>query len=197
VPSGYGKAALDGYEGITSRYEIRDGKLVTYVSQDAYALTVYKLGKTYYGARSNEFGYANYEIIPAPQIAINPVNAIANQFSIELGLNEQQRQQIVPVLKDEFKQLEALKKETSLSGLKKLEQLKEIGKSFDEKIRPMLNADQQAKFQAMRDALRERLAEKMASEAGSKVAGAVKEDIEELKQKAEAATIGPKQDVRK
>lgn len=28
--------------------------------------TVYKLGDKYYGARSNEFGYANYEIIPAP-----------------------------------------------------------------------------------------------------------------------------------
>ena len=28
-------------------------------------ITVYKLGDTYYGARSNEFGFANYEIIPA------------------------------------------------------------------------------------------------------------------------------------
>jgi len=45
--------------------------------------------------------------------------------------------------------------------------------------------------------LRKRLAEKMASEAGSKVAGAVKEDLEELKQEAEGAAIGPKQDLRK
>ncbi len=28
-------------------------------------ITVYKLGDKYVGARSNEFGYANYEIIPA------------------------------------------------------------------------------------------------------------------------------------
>jgi len=34
---------------------------------------VYKLGETYYAARSNEFGYANYEVIPTPQIAINPL----------------------------------------------------------------------------------------------------------------------------
>ena len=27
-------------------------------------VTAYKLGDKYYGARSNEFGYANYEIIP-------------------------------------------------------------------------------------------------------------------------------------
>ena len=197
MPSGYGKVALNGYEGTTSRYSIADGKLVTYVSQDAYAVTIYKLGKTYYGARSNEFGYANYEVIPAPQIALNPVVAISQQFSVELGLTEQQRQQILPILKDEFKQLEALKKETSLSGLKKVEQLRGIGKSFDDKIKPLLSAEQQTKFQAMRDALRERLVEKMVSEAGSKVAGAVEEDFEDLRQKAEGAAIGPKQDVKK
>ena len=30
-------------------------------------MTVYKLGDKYFGARSNEFGYANYEIIPTPE----------------------------------------------------------------------------------------------------------------------------------
>jgi len=197
VPSGYGKVALNGYEGITSRYAIADGKLTTFVSQDAYSVTVYKLGNTYYGARSNEFGYANYEIIPAPQIAINPVNAISNQFSIGLGLTEEQKQQIVPIFKEEIKQLGALKKNASLSALQKVEQLRKLGVSFDEKISPLLNPEQQKKFQAMREALRKRLIEKMASEAGSKVAGVVKEDLEELKQKAEGAAIGPNQDLRK
>jgi len=197
MPSGFGKVALNGYEGTTGRYEIVDGKLVTYVSQDPYAVAIYKLGNTYYGARSNEFGYVNYQIVPAPQIALNPVTAISNQFSIELRLTEQQRQQIVPILTDEFKQLEAMKKETSLSALKKIERLREIGKSFDKKVKPLLNAEQQPKFQAMREALHERLAAKMASEAGSKVAGAVKEDLEELRQRAEGAAIGPKQDLKK
>ena len=59
---------------------------------------MYKLGDTYYIARSNEFGYANYEIIPTPQIVLNPLTAMINQFSIELGLTEQQRQQILPFL---------------------------------------------------------------------------------------------------
>ena len=74
--------------------------------------------------------------------------------------------------------------------MKKIEQLKEIGDSFDEKITPLLNADQQPKFQAIREAFRRRLIEKMASEAASKVAGAVKQDIEELKQKAEGSWLG-------
>src|SRR5262249_59548935 len=94
--------------GRPRRYKIEGGKLITYVSQDAYAVTVYKLGNTYYGARSNEFGYANYEIIPAPQIAVNPLTEIGNQFSLELGLTEEQKQQIVPILHDNLKQLEAL-----------------------------------------------------------------------------------------
>ena len=117
VPSGFGKVALNGYEGMTSRYAIADGKLTTFVSQDPYSVTIYKLGNTYYGARSNEFGYANYEIIPAPQIAINPLNEISNQFSIELGLTEEQKKQIVPILQQEIKQLGELKKNASLSGL--------------------------------------------------------------------------------
>ena len=190
VPSGFGKVALNGYEGITSRYTIADGKLTTFVSQDPYSVTVYKLGNTYYGARSNEFGYANYEIIPAPQIAVNPLNEISNQFSIELKLTEEQKKQIVPILQQEIKELGELKKNDSLSGPAKLEALRKQGVSFDEKLKPLLNPDQQSKFQAMREAFRKRLLEKMASEAGSKVAGAVKEDLEELKQKAVGAWMG-------
>src|SRR5262249_7626850 len=110
VPSGYGNVERDGYQGTTSPYKIGDGKLITFVSQDPYALTFYKLGDTYYAARSNEFGYANYEIVPAPQAAANPLAGMIDQFSITLGLTEEQKQQVVPILKEELKQLEALKK---------------------------------------------------------------------------------------
>ena len=109
MPSGFGNVERDGYKGTTSAYKIEGGKLIILVSQDPYAFTFYKLGDTYYGARSNEFGYANYEIIPAPQIAVNPLTEVSNQFSIELGLTEQQKQQIVPILKEELTQLGALK----------------------------------------------------------------------------------------
>ncbi len=174
VPSGYGNVERDGYQGTTSPYKIEDGKLVTFVSQDPYALTFYKLGDTYYAARSNEFGYANYEIVPDPKFAINPLTEVINQFSINLGLTEQQRQQIVPILKEEIKQLEAMKKDTSLSAVRKVERVREIGSSIDERLKPLINPEQQQKFEALRDELRRRLVDKMATETSKKIEADVK-----------------------
>jgi hypothetical protein len=164
-----GNLVRDGYQGTTTPYKIEGGKLVTTISQDPFSVAIYKLGDTYYGARSNEFGYANYEIIPTPQFAVNPLTAMINQFSIELGLTQQQKQQIVPILKQAAPQLEALKKKTSLKPLQKIEQLKQIADSVDSKITPLLNPDQQQKFQAIRDDHRRELIKKMASQAVEKV----------------------------
>ncbi len=169
VPSGYGNFERDGYQGTTSPYKIEDGKLITFVSQDPYALTFYKLGDTYYAARSNEFGYANYEIVPDPKFAINPLTEVINQFSIALGLTEQQRQQVVPILKEEIKQLEALKKNASLSAVRKVEQVRDIGSSFDERLKPLISPEQEQKFGAVREQLRGRFIEKMTSEVESDV----------------------------
>lgn len=162
MPSAYGNVVRDGYQGTTSAYKIEGGKLVIPVSQEPYAFTFYKVGDTHYAARDNEFGFANYEIIPAPQIAVNPLTEVANQFSIELGLTEQQKAQIVPILEMEIKQLGALKKDTALSGLKKIERLREIGVSFDEKLKPFLNAEQESKFQSLREAMRKKLLDEAA-----------------------------------
>jgi hypothetical protein len=173
TPSAVGKAAQDGYEATTGRYQIQGGKLVTWVAQEPYTHTFYRLGGTTYVARSNEFGFANYEIVPAPQIALNPLTAVANQFSIELGLTEEQKKQIVPILQEELKQLGELKKDTKLTGLQKVEALRKLGVSFDEKLKPLLNAEQQQKFQAMREAFRRRLIEEMADKALQKAKAAV------------------------
>ena len=97
-----------------------------------------------------------------------------NQFSIELGLTEQQRQQIVPFLQqDEVPKLEALKKNTSLSPLQKLEQLKQIADEVDAKITPLLDQQQQQKFQAIREEHRRELIEKMASQVLEKIKGGI------------------------
>jgi len=73
LPSGFGNVAANGYQGVTTHYSIENGKLVTMLSQTPMEVAVYKVGDTYYGARSNEFGYANYEILPkAPQF-LNPL----------------------------------------------------------------------------------------------------------------------------
>jgi flagellar biosynthesis component FlhA len=149
--------------------------VVTNISQDPFSVTIYKLGDSYYGARSNEFGYANYEIIPTPQIVANPLTAMINQFSIELGLTEQQKQQIVPILKEEAARLEALKKDTSLSSLQKVEQLRQISSSMDAKISPLLDSAQQKKFQAIREENRRKLIEELASKVKQKLESKVKE----------------------
>ncbi len=45
-----------------ARYEIRDGTLVTQIGGAPFEVTVYRLGDRYVAARSNELGYANYEV---------------------------------------------------------------------------------------------------------------------------------------
>ena len=169
MPSAYGNVERDGYQATTHAYKIEGGKLVILVSQQPYVFTFYKVGSTHYAARSNEFGYANYEIVPAPQIAANPLTALSNQFSIELKLTDEQRKQIVPILQQEIKQLGELKKNTKLSGLQKVEALRKLGVSFDEKISPLLNAEQQSKFQTLREQMRRRIIEGMADKALQKV----------------------------
>ncbi len=65
-PSEFGDVARNGYLGISTSYSIKNGKIVTSVADTPFEVAVYKMGEKYVGARSNEFGYANYEIIPAP-----------------------------------------------------------------------------------------------------------------------------------
>jgi hypothetical protein len=72
-PSQVGDPAASSLYGYTSPYYVNNGKLVTQMVGTPFEVTVYKLGDKYYGARSNEFGYANYEIIPALK-ELNPLN---------------------------------------------------------------------------------------------------------------------------
>ena len=48
--------------GRQMQYEIRDGHYHVEVAGTPFEVTVYKLGDKYVAARSNEFGYANYEV---------------------------------------------------------------------------------------------------------------------------------------
>jgi predicted transcriptional regulator len=116
-------------------------------------------------------------MIPTPQFVQNPLTAMLDQFSIELGLTEQQKQQIVPFLQDEAKQLGALKKNTSLKPLEKIEQLKQNGSAIDAKITPLLNPEQQKKFQSLRDEARRNMIEKMGSQAIQKAEAKIKTEM--------------------
>lgn len=57
-----------------------------------------------------------------------------------------------------------MKKNASLSGVQKVEELRKMGVSIDEKIKPLLNAEQQPKFEALREQARRRIVEEMGSE---------------------------------
>ena len=65
-PSDVGDISRAAYLGQSSAYTIKDGKIQTTVGNALFQTAVFKLGDKYYGARSNEFGYANYEIIAVP-----------------------------------------------------------------------------------------------------------------------------------
>ena len=65
-PSEVGAAMENGYLGIPATYEIKDGKIVTWFANAPYEVTVLKMGDKHYAARSNEFGFANYELITQP-----------------------------------------------------------------------------------------------------------------------------------
>ncbi|MCB1502313.1 MAG: DUF3604 domain-containing protein [Bauldia sp.] len=73
-PSLTGDLARDSYLALAKPYTIANGQINTFVSSTPIGMKVYRTAgdqggntskqhATYYGARSNEFGYANYEIL--------------------------------------------------------------------------------------------------------------------------------------
>jgi hypothetical protein len=69
-----GNAAEGAYLGASRTYNIANGKIVTELVGTPIQIAVYKVGDKYFGARSNEFGYANYAMIPA-QPEVSPLGA--------------------------------------------------------------------------------------------------------------------------
>ena len=60
-----GDAAEASHIGATKTYTVMNGKILTDLVGTPIEISVFKLGDKYLAARDNEFGYANYEIIPA------------------------------------------------------------------------------------------------------------------------------------
>jgi hypothetical protein len=59
-----GDTVAAGYLGTSRTYDIVKGKIVTELVGTPIEVAVYKMGDKYLAARSDEFGYANYEVIP-------------------------------------------------------------------------------------------------------------------------------------
>jgi hypothetical protein len=66
LPSETGDVEREAYLGTSSAYQLKGGKIVVNVGGAPIETAVYKVGDKYLAARSNEFGYANYEVIPTP-----------------------------------------------------------------------------------------------------------------------------------
>jgi hypothetical protein len=73
LPSIVGNPVQASYLGTTTPYFINNGRIVSPQSGTPVEITVYKAGDKYLAARGNEFGYANYEIIPAVT-ELNPLS---------------------------------------------------------------------------------------------------------------------------
>jgi hypothetical protein len=72
-PSEVGDVLHGGLLGGGTAYAIKDGAVVTTLDNTPYEIRVYKAGDTYFAARSNEFGFANYEVVSTP-LELDPVN---------------------------------------------------------------------------------------------------------------------------
>ena len=57
-----GDVLHSGELGSPAQYEIGGGRIITTIDMTPFEVRVYKLGDRYVAARSNEFGYANYEV---------------------------------------------------------------------------------------------------------------------------------------
>ncbi len=82
-PSATNVTVSNSYQTVATPYSIADGRVVEQLSGTPIAMAFYKSGDTFYAARSNEFGYANYEILaegPPDLVKLDPsIEAIKDQ----------------------------------------------------------------------------------------------------------------------
>src|SRR5262245_42099664 len=81
-----GAALENGVLGLSTAYTIKDGKIVTNFGNKPYEMTVLKMGDRYLAARSNEFGFANYELVSQPK-QLDPLDVPKDASLNPLGPN--------------------------------------------------------------------------------------------------------------
>ena len=73
------------------------------------------------------------------------------QISGELNLSDDQKQQLKPILQNEFQQLKAVKDDTSLSDDQKRSKVGEIRGNAKSQMSTILTPDQQKKLDTMKE----------------------------------------------
>jgi len=85
------------------------------------------------------------------------VQAKLQELSTELNLTDDQKDKIKPVLQDEFKQLKAVKDDTSLSPDQRKTKATDIHESTKSQINSFLTPEQQKKLSDMREKAKENI----------------------------------------
>ena len=76
--------------------------------------------------------------------------------SQQLNLTPQQKAKVLPILADEAPKVEAVKNNSSLSGIQKMQQIRAVHQQTDPQMKAILSSDQYQKLQAIRQqAIRE------------------------------------------
>lgn len=81
-----------------------------------------------------------------------------------LQLDPMQKRKILPLLQQEAPQLQAVKNSRLLSPLEKAVQLKQISNSFDERVQPILTAEQWQKWHEARAEENRQMVQKLESQ---------------------------------
>jgi periplasmic protein CpxP/Spy len=72
------------------------------------------------------------------------------RLAADLALTPQQKRQLIPILASEAPKVEAIKADSSLSKIQKLEQLKAVHDQTDPQVKAILTPEQYQKLQAIR-----------------------------------------------
>ncbi|WP_298432489.1 hypothetical protein [Geobacter sp.] len=78
------------------------------------------------------------------------------RMTTRLGLSEEQKAKILPILEDEAKQLQELRDDTTLTRIQKRDKMREIRDRCHDRIKEVLTPEQQKKADEMREKARER-----------------------------------------
>jgi len=79
------------------------------------------------------------------------------RMSESLGLSNDQKQQVKPILEDRQKAMEQLHADNSVSMDQKRDKMHSLMEDSNNKIRALLNDDQKAKFDKMQERMRDRM----------------------------------------
>lgn len=88
------------------------------------------------------FGLSHNSDDPPESPNRKEIAAKLERVATGLQLNPVQKKKILPILQQEAPQLQAVKNSRALSPLEKAVQLKQISSSFDERVQPILTAEQ-------------------------------------------------------